>query len=653
MYISRIYIGKVFLIILLTSIFYGCEKDVPNPEDNNPTQTVLIKNVIIPSQMSLVQGNAQSISGKGFELEDLIVFKSKNEETEIKLSSITSSYATFIVPAALKNDSYTVFLKRKQTLQELGATTVTIIMNVTIPDKEGTTIKGAVFCGTSPIEGVRVSDGITTVITDAKGFYWLNSNKYHGYVFISTPSGYQPKTVNNAVPGFWSTLTAAPTTLEQHNFELVEVQSENHIIIAAADLHLANRGPTSNNDMDQFATGFMKDSKTFIDSQSTSVYAIVLGDMSWDGYWYSRNYDVAGYVSTVSSFPAPMYHVMGNHDNDPYYADDFKAEEKYKKALGPTYFSMDIGQVHYIFLDNTIYINKGGMIGFVGERNYSKYLTDVQMKWLRDDLAAIKDKNKPVIVSFHCPSTSNYNATFTTTMSFSPSSKAPEFHSCFDGFSNVHFLNGHTHNNGYTTIGSNIQEHNIAATCETWWWSGKSSGLNICRDGSPSGYGVFEVNGQDIKWHYKGIGVDKSKQFTSYDMNSVKSFFSKSDVALVMEKLPGNRSNDYTSLVANSVLINIWNYDPLWTIDIEENGKKLASKRVYLKDPLHTITYEYPRMRDNGSITEGFDTGSNPHMFQVIPSSPSTSLKITITDRFGTVYTETMTRPKQFTLSLE
>ncbi|MDO9634303.1 MAG: calcineurin-like phosphoesterase family protein [Paludibacter sp.] len=653
MYTSPYHISKLFLIILFTSILYGCEKIEPDPDDNNPNQTVFVKDVIIPSHMSLVKGNSQAISGKGFETGDVFLFKSTNNEIIVNIANFTSSYATFIVSYEIQDGEYTIFLKRNEKQQELGKTLVTIVLNVNVPDKEGSTIKGAVYCGTNPVAGVRVSDGITTVITDANGFYWLNSNKYHGYVFISTPSGYQPKTISNVTPGFWSTLTAGASTVEQHNFQLVEVQAENHIILAAADQHLANRGPTSNNDMAQFNNGFMVDTRNFIASQSSPVYTIMLGDMSWDGYWYSRNYNIADYVTTVSSFPAPMYHVMGNHDNDPYFADDFKAEAKYKKALGPTYFSMDIGQVHYIFLDNTIFINKGGLLGTVGERDYDKYLTDIQMNWLKEDLAAVKDKNKPVIVSFHCPSTSNYNSTFTTQLTFSPTYKATEFHRCFDGFSDVHFLNGHTHNNGYTTIGANIQEHNIAATSETWWWSGKTTGLNICRDGSPSGYAVFEVTGTDVKWYYKGIGLDKSKQFITYDMNSVKEFFNRADVSTVMAKLSGNRNSDYTTVGANSILINIWNYDPLWTIEVKENGAKLTSNRVYMKDPLHTITYDYPRMRDNGSVTDGFTTGNNPHMFLVAAGSVSSTLEITIKDRFGNVYSETMTRPKQFTLSME
>lgn len=643
----------VLTFIFFTSIFVGCEKDNVIDDEDVGT-TALVKDVIIPKQMSIAKGSSQAISGKGFESKDLLVFSTESTDIEIPLEKIENTYVTFIVPNELNDGDYTISVKRNTRTQELGKTFVRIVLDISVPNKDGHSIKGAVFCGTKPLKGVRVSDGFTTTLTDENGFYWLQSEKKHGYVFISSPSGYQPKTTNNVVPGFWASLSAPTNVVEQHNFELVEVDDTKHTLIVATDLHLANRGASSNNDMNQFNSGFMNETKTFVENlNNTAVYTIVLGDMSWDGYWYDKKYDIASYKSTMSSYPTPMYHVMGNHDNDPYYADDFLAEMRYKKEFGPTYFSMDMGQIHYIFLDNTVYTNNGGKIGTIGDREYLKYLTLEQANWLKDDLSAIKDKTKPIVVSFHCPSTGNYNANFTTSLSFNPSSKAVEFHNMFNGFTKVHFLSGHTHYNTHTTIGNNIEEHNIAAVCATWWWGGKLTGINLSRDGSPAGYAVFDIDGTDIKWYYKSVGQDKNKQFRTYDINSVKTYFAQSSVKSIMDKLPGNRSKDYDTLKENDVLINVWNYDSKWIIEVEENGVIKTPVRVYLRDPLHAITYDYPRMRDNGDVTEGFLTGPNPHMFKVSTNSASSSLKIKVTDRFGNVYQETMTRPKQFKLSFE
>ncbi|MDD4490216.1 MAG: hypothetical protein PHD30_06920, partial [Paludibacter sp.] len=99
---------KLFLIILFTSIVYGCEKIEPDPDDNKPDQTTFIKDVIIPSQMSLVKGNSQAISGKGFATGDEIVFKTGDEEVVVSIATFTDTYATFIVPDELTNGQYSM-----------------------------------------------------------------------------------------------------------------------------------------------------------------------------------------------------------------------------------------------------------------------------------------------------------------------------------------------------------------------------------------------------------------------------------------------------------------------------------------------------------------------------------------------------------------
>lgn len=86
----------------------------------------------------------------------------------------------------------------------------------------------------------------------------------------------------------------------------------------------------------------------------------------------------------------------------------------------------------------------------------------------------------------------NYNAAFENRESFNPAGKTQELFDCFEGFSDVHFLTGHTHYNANMERGA-IFEHNVAAVCETWWWAGKLSGVGVCKDGSPAGYAVYEA----------------------------------------------------------------------------------------------------------------------------------------------------------------
>lgn len=81
--------------------------------------------------------------------------------------------------------------------------------------------------------------------------------------------------------------------------------------------------------------------------------------------------------------------------------------------------------------------------------------------------------------------------------------------------------------------------------------------------------------------------------------------------------------------------------------------KKLPVKRVLLRDPLHTYCYEIQRWnRVDKTISNSHASTPSAHMFIVETDSPDSTLEITVTDRFGAVYKETMRRPGKFDPSL-
>lgn len=75
-------------------------------------------------------------------------------------------------------------------------------------------------------------------------------------------------------------------------------------------------------------------------------------------------------------------------------------------------------------------------------------------------------------------------------------------------------------------------------------------------------------------------------------------------------------------------------------------------KRVKVPDPLHIISYEAKRLNAGATPTSSFITTKSAHMFKVTASSPDSTLEISVTDRFGNVYPETMIRPKAFTCTM-
>jgi hypothetical protein len=158
----------------------------------------------------------------------------------------------------------------------------------------------------------------------------------------------------------------------------------------------------------------------------------------------------------------------------------------------------------------------------------------------------------------------------------------------------------------------------------------------------------MDVTGTDFKWQYKATGAGTDYQFRTYDRNQIY---------LTREAYIPNCStpSDFEPSIwgkasaANEVYINVWNWDPAWTVEVTENGTPLKVSQIISgeKDPLHLIAYTAKRLNKNAAAS--FPTNQTNHLFKVTASGPSTTLEVKVTDRFGNVYTETMTRPKPFT----
>lgn len=639
----------IFILLGFGITLISCGKDSGSVIQEDGLK---ITGVSIPASLDVVAKGDVTLTGKGFALGDQIRLTSTSDATReyvVSVKSVTAQTVTFALPAAISSGNYKITVIRSAESLVLGSFTLNIIFNTAIPDIAGKTIKGVVYCDGAGIPGVVVSDGYEVTTTDNNGIYYLASLKKNNYVFISVPGNYEVANINNA-PQFFKRL-AGGSGVEQKDFSLTRVNNTKHAVITMADMHLANR----NDDLAQFSSGFLSDANSTISKLQAAgikVYGLTLGDMSWDAYWYENSYALPEYLTQMFKINCTVFNTMGNHDNDPYSANDWLAQDKFKNIICPNYYSFNLGNVHYIVLDNVEYINTGGSQGVIGARNYNDAIVADQMAWLKKDLATVSDKSTPVVIAMHVPLYRNPTLDGAggevNSLSLNTGS---EMMTALQGFSKVHVLTGHTHINYSVEASAAIMEHNTAAVCATWWWTGKSgyAGNHICTDGSPGGYGVWEIDGTDLKWYYKSIGYEKNYQFRSYDLNKVlitaANFAPNStDAALA----------DYAGVYAspnnkNEVLINVWGYESKWKVEVKESGNPLTVKRVYAMDPLHIISYEAKRLNAGAAPTSSFVTGNTAHLFKVTASNPTSTLEITVTDRFGNVYSETMTRPKTFT----
>lgn len=632
-------------------VFSGCDgtKETPDNPDGTP---INVSGIILDNSVSAKKGGdvtLKVVGSHGPEEGDVIVLMNTAESFDNQIKSIDKGSFTFTLDPKVTTGRYEMLVRRNSRTKIVGYINIDIIFDVVdIKPTGDNNVYGVVHCDGEGLADVVVSDGVEVVKTDKRGVYQFESAKKWGYVFISVPKGYEVSS-EGVLPQFHATLTENADKAERHDFNLVKVNQDKYRVYFLGDMHLADR----TNDLNQF-DNCMKEVKADIMDDDVKSYVITLGDMTWDLYWYSRKYYFPQYLNSVNYYfknaakQVQFFHTIGNHDHDMCKDGDFNTVVEYVKDIAPTYYSFNIGDVHYIVLDDILCTNVGGVASAKPERAYRSEVTDEQLKWLAKDLSYVS-KTTPVIVTSHAPvyakETKKNENTYYLNNSGTLISK-------FKGYK-VDFVTGHTHvlyNVDKSSEG--IYEHNAGAVCASWWWSGYlTPGIHICTDGAPGGYSVWDINGTDKKWRYKGTGRDAKEQFRSYDLNNVW-FTVEKDAPKVPAALKSEfekYTKAYPKNSKNEVLINIWNWDPNWKIEIKENGKTLSCARVKGYDPLHIAALTAKRFNDP-DIKEvpAFITKENYHMFKVKASSATSTIDIKVTDEFGNVYTETMKRPKEF-----
>lgn len=631
---------RVFLGISLL-LAASCGNKESQPEEFN------VSGIVLPSSVEGVAGEPLSFSvlgGHGPAASDQVVLTG-SKSWSIDILSASEKSFSFLLPKDAVTGNYSLSVKRNSQTKAVGSFRLIVKSGDSI-DPKGSSVYGQVLCDGRPVAGVVVSDGVLTTLTGEDGIYRLGSEKYHGYVFMSVPSGYEPLS-EGILPRIFVTLEADKTVPERADFALVKADGqENHTMIMLGDIHLANR---VTGDLNQFDV-FVKDLNAFSASLSGKVYGATLGDMTWDYYWLANNFGYQQYLNKANGIRGlTVYHTIGNHDHSMFEVGDFNTVKEYKKLIGPTYYSFNIGKVHYVVLDDVECTNAAsatetddnGNAGY--KRTYRANLVQQQMDWLRKDLSYVS-KDTPLVITMHIPL---YKPDGTYRML---TSSAVALEALLKEYSQVHLYTAHTHTTYHVDhqATDHIFEHNAGSICGTWWWSASETpGVHIGQDGSPGGYTVMDVKGNTLSWQYKATGSNPDYQFRSYDRNGIlltPEKYVPAYQARQPEFVPGLWG---TSDTANEVYLNVWNYDPSWKVEVSENGTPLEVSYVSVKDPLHLIAYTAKRL--NKGKDAGFATTDDTHhMFKVTASSATSTLDIKVTDRFGNVYTESMKRPKAF-----
>lgn len=578
---------------------------------------LLVTGVSLPRAFApCLHSDEISIAMNGFTDGCKLVFADADgQEHYAELQSYSSGKLRFRLPASVVSGDYRLAVTCADARQDLGSR---YVMCDTPAGTSGVNVCGKVTLGGRPASKVVISDGFEFTVTDADGCYRLVSEKTNGYVFAQTPAD-AVAAADRSIPQFFHYFTSKEqNVMENADFAFEPSDNSVHRMIITADLHLCRLWYA----VELCDMYFTPDLNATVEATKVPCFIFTAGDQTTESRWVKYNFDLNDWRNYVSKWNCPVYHCMGNHDNDPQYvASDWDSESTFKNIIGPSWYSLDIGKVHYVVLDDIVYDNSDATKNF----GYYVRVASHQLEYLRKDLLKVLPST-PVIIISHSP--------MLITKSFGVMN--PRFESwddinelldCLDAFKEVHFLSGHTHINHNAVIRPGITEHNIAAgSASTWlgeWHTGRDA--HYCRDGVIGGYQIWDADGSEISWVHKSVGrTVEDGQFHYVDLNEVP------------ESLRATSAK-------NAVLINVYNYDPDWSIKVSENGKSLPVKQTYRKDPVYNLIFP-------SQISSQTTPVNTEHLFMAEASSADSALDIEVTDRFGNVYRKTMKRPFAFTI---
>ena len=459
-------------------------------------------------------------------------------------------------------------------------------------------VSGRVADHETGIAGVVVSDGYETTLTDRSGNYRLPVHPEAEFVFISLPSGYKiPQT--GGIAKFYEPLDISQKK-QKINFNLHknELDDTHHAFVIWADPQVKTESDV-NRMINEPASDVAAHLQTL---GNIPVHGITCGDIVFDQFRLYPDYKKA-----VGQMGIPFFQVVGNHDID-YTASSRKmATQQFKEAFGPTYYSFNRGKIHYVVLNDVLF--KGDDEAYKDKRRkYIGHISEEQLQWLKKDLQYIPE-GSTLVVSLHIP---------TYEIKFLKSAVRTEFETATVGNRDelytllqpyrVHIMSGHTHYNE-TAEQANRMEHNHASVCNAWWTG------DICTDGTPGGYGVYEVNGDSIRWYYKPTGFDSTYQFRLY---------------------PSGSSPERP----DEIIANVWNWDTGWKVSWFEDGTHKGEMERFLGyDPL---AYKNMFGEDVPEEKGSLEPTRTEHLFSAKPSANAKEIRVEVTDRFGNKFIKTL-----------
>lgn len=436
-------------------------------------------------------------------------------------------------------------------------------------------VKGKITNGKKGIASVVISDGYSVVQSDKNGKYELTPHPDAVSLFISTPSGYEFLNEKGVAAHFKFIDNIKGKRGGDFILTPLSKDDNEHSFVIWADPQVKNKS-----DVEKMMQQSVPDVQKWVAAAGSEalLHGITVGDIVWDELQLFQDYNKA-----VEKMGIPFFQCIGNHDMDYNKGGDEKSDDTFQKTFGPTYYSFNRGKAHYVVMDDVRYLGK--------DREYDGHISKQQLDWLQKDLALVPKENL-IILCVHIPIHNGIK-------------NNKELYPLLAG-RNVHIMSGHTHYHR-NVITDNIYEHNHGTVCGAWWTG------SICGDGTPCGYGVYNVKGNQLSWHYQSTGENANHQLKIF----------------VEDKTEAKKE----------LLVNIWNHDEAWKTEYIVDGvSKGALEQFTGFDPLAYKTLLGPDLPKPRGFAEPKKTD---HLFKALIPANAKEVTVIATDRFGKKFTET------------
>lgn len=223
----------------------------------------------------------------------------------------------------------------------------------------------------------------------------------------------------------------------------------------------------------------------------------------------------------IAKGQVPQYHVAGNHDLDFDATSDADSFDTFRREWGPEYYSFDIGEVHFVVLDDVRYpcngIDPHPFCNPAAAPTYNGVIHARQLTWLRNDLAHVPE-TKLLVLNAHIPFVSYTDA----------NQRKHQIDNLAELYAIVGDrpalgLSGHTHTTeqivpgehfagwqGATGTGPAAFHQIVTGAVSGSWWAGDLDDRGIPhatqRLGAPRGYYVLAFDGPSYVDTYRAFG---------------------------------------------------------------------------------------------------------------------------------------------------